>query len=373
MNVQISADISRKLPSKNFDAGSTISIDVPRDSVFKYLQMRLVGAVQTTFASGTPVASNQSIMSDLINYIDIIANGSFTIKNVTPWMMHIQQLLATGDFGERKASAGASAASPAENVTADSKFVYGTTTQYSSVVESIIIPFENSLAGAGRMGTLWDTRGLASAEMKISTAAFSALLGYGNTAPVSYGNSTLQIQTESIETQNIPLNIYFSAYKQTTKSVNFTAQTSDFLVDINRGNFLQGLMFEAHDGAAGSATTASGKVLSDVLLTQIKLIINGSLFIQNTDFNSLQSKNRNRFGLNAPFSGNVSLLTGMAYMDLLTPQGGEKFGAVDSAQNVQAPDVDSVQCSLSTASGATYTATASVKIMTSEIVPAGSN
>lgn len=373
MQVKVSADISRKLPSKNFDAGSTISIDVPRDSVFKYIQQRLVGAVVTTFASGTPVASNQSTMNDLINYIDIVANGSFTIKNVTPWMMHIQQLIATANFGERKASAGASAASPAENVTADGKFTYGTTGQYTSVVESIIIPFENSLAGAGRMGTLWDTRGLASAEIKISTAAFSALLGYGNTAPVVYSGSTLQIQTETIETQNIPLNIYFSAYKQTTKSVNFTAQTSDFLVDINRGNYLQGLMFEAHDGAAGTATTASGKVLSNTLLSTIKLIINGSLYLQNTDFNSLQSKNRNRFGIDAAFASNVSLYDGMAYLDLLTPAGGEKFGAVDSAQNVQAPDVDSVQCALSTTAGATYTATASVKIMTSEIVPAGSN
>ena len=96
MQVKVSSDISRQLPSKNFDAGSTISIDVPRDSVFKYLQQRLVGAVQTTFGSGTPVADNQSTMNNLINYIDIVANGSFTIKNVTPWMMHIQQLLATG-------------------------------------------------------------------------------------------------------------------------------------------------------------------------------------------------------------------------------------------------------------------------------------
>lgn len=369
MQVNVTSDINRTLTQLPFIEGATLSLNIPRDSVFKYLQIRLVGAVQTTFASGTPVADNQSTMSNLINFIDIIANGSFNIKNVTPWMMHVQSLLATGDFGVRKASAAAAAASPAENVTADSKFVYGTTTQYTSVVESILIPFENSLAGRGRMKTMWDTRGLASAEMKVSTGAFSSLLGYGNTAPVAFANSTFVIQTGTIELQNVPQNAYFSAYKQTTKAVGFTAQTTDFALDINRGNYLQGLMFEAHDGAAGSATTATGRVLSDTLLTNIKLVINGSLYLQNTLFNSLQDMNRNRFGLNAPFANNVSLMTGMAYMDLLTPAGGEKFGDLDTAQNVQSPQVDTLQTFLSTASGATYTATASVKVMTSEIVP----
>lgn len=370
MDVKVSSDISRVLPSQSFQAGSTISVDVPRDSVFKYLQVSLVGSVVTTFASGTPVADNQSTMNNLINYIDIIANGSFTIKNVTPWMMRTQQLLATGNQGERKASAGAAAAAPVYNVTADSKFTYGTTGQITSVVESIIIPFENSLAGAGRMGTLWDTRGLASAEMRFSTAAFSSLLGFGNTAPVVYSASTLQIQIETIETQDVPLNVYFSAYKQTTKQINISAQVTDNLVDINRGNYLQGLMFEAHDGASGTTTTATGRVLSNSLLTDIKLIINGSRYVQNTNFNRLQSKNRNRYGLNAAFASNVSVFDGMAYLDLLTPKNGEKFGAVDSAQNVQAPNVDNLQVALSSDAAATYTSVAFVKIMTSEIVPA---
>jgi len=98
------------------------------------------------------------------------------------------------------------------------------------------------------------------------------------------------------------------------------------------------------------------------------LIINGVSFIQNTKFQDLQDKNRNRYGLSAPYSSNKSLLDGIAYMDLLTPASGEKYGALSSAQNVQAPQVDQVQMSLSSSGDAVYTSTASVRILTNEIV-----
>lgn len=368
MQVNITADISRRIETQSFQPSSVMAFKVPRDSVFKALQVRLIGAIQTDFASGTPVAEARSPMANLINYIDINANGGTTIKNVTPWMLHIQQLMSSVVFGVRKASAGASAASPSENVTADSKFVYGTDDQYTSIVESVMIFFENVMSSDG-MKTLWDTRGLASAEMKLATGAYSSLLGYGNTAPVIYANSTLQVQLSSVETQNIPRNIYFATWKQTTKSKSFTAQVSDDLVDISRGNFLQGLMIEAHDGAAGSATTATGKLLSNILLTELKLIINGSLYLQNTTFGDLQDKNRNRYGINAPFATNVSLLDGMAYLDLLSPKSGQKFGSIDSAQDLRAPNVDACQLAVSTSSSATYTSTAYCNIMTNEIVP----
>lgn len=368
MQVNITADISRRIETQSFQQSSVMAFKIPRDSTFKALQLRLKGALTTTFASGTPVAENRSTMANLINYIDINANGGTTLKNVTPWMMHIQQLMATVVFGVRKASAGASAASPAENVTADSKFVYGTTGQITSVVESIIIFFENVMSSDG-MKTLWDTRGLASAEMKLATGAYSALLGYANTAPVVYSDSTLQVELSSIETQSIPNNVYFATFKQTTKSKSFTAQVSDELVDINRGNFLQGIMIEAHDGAAGSTTTASGKVLSNILLTDLKLIINGSLYLQNTTFGDLQDKNRNRYGINAAYSSNVSLMDGMAYLDLLSPKSGHKFGSIHSAQDLRAPNVDSCQLAVSTSSVPSYTATAYINVMTNEIVP----
>lgn len=357
--LKITSDISRILPTKKFEEGSTISVDVPRDSVYKHLLLTLSGSVITTYGAGTPVSDDTATMNRLINSIDIISNGSFTIKSVTPWMMHIQQFMATSIFGVRRSVVGATAV---DTPNEDGAFSYGTTGQYTSVAESIFISFENVLAGKGRMNTLWDTRGLASAEIKISTASFKNLQSSANyaTAPVVYSSSTLEIQIETVETQNVPLNVFFSAWKQTTKQVAFTAQTNDFLLDVNRGNFLQGIMFETRNGD-------TDRLLSNDVLGTIKLIINGTNYLQNTTFKSLQAKNISRFGLNTPFVGGKSLIDGMCYMDLLTPAGGEKFGNLATAQNVQAPMVDQVQLSLSTAN-ADFTNTVVTRILTNEIV-----
>jgi len=363
--LKITSDISRVLPSKAFVEGATISLDVPRDSVFKHILLTMKGSVVTTFASGTPVAKDVSTLGALVNSIDIVENGSFTIKSVTPWFLHQQQLIATNDFGVRRSSAGASAS---DYPTVDAKFTFGSTTNITSVRETVLISFENVLAGKGRMDTLWDTRGLSSAELRINCNTFSNILGFGNTAPVVYSSNLLSFQFETIETQGVPTNVYFAAYKQTVKSVDFSAQTTDFLVDVNRGNYLQGLMFQANDGASGTTTTATGKVLSNELVTDLKLIINGVQHIQSTTFQGLQDKNRSRYGLNAPYVSNKSLYDGIAYMDLLTPAQGEKLGALNTAQNVQAPLVDQVQLAVSTSASATYTSTASLKIMTNEIV-----
>jgi|GEM_PF-4419569 len=363
--VNLTSDITRQLPSKAFEEASSITLDVPRDSVFKHLQVSLNGSCVTTFGSGTPLSDDTATMNRIINLISVTSNGSYTIKSVTPWMMHVQQLLANGHIGDRRASAGASATS---YPTADAGFPYGSTTNITSVNESILISFENVLAGKGRMQTLWDTRGLASAEMSLNTNSFSNLLAFGNTAPVVYSSNLFQIEVSTVETQNLPQNVKFSSFKQTTKTQDFSAQGTDTLIDINKGNYLQGLMFEARDGASGGATTNAGKQLSNTLVEGMKLILNGVNYLQNTTFKQLQQKNKNRYGLQVPFSGNRSFLDGVAYMDLLTPTAGEKFGSLATAQNVQAPAVDQVQLAVNTSSSGPYTSVANLRILTNEIV-----
>lgn len=363
--LSITTDIVRKLPSKAFVEGANITVEVSRDSVFKAFIVSLTGSIVTTFASGTPVADDTSLADRIINSIKVVSNGSTTIKNVTPWFMHVQNLMANSIFGNRRCSAGAAAvAFP----TVDAIFTFGTTTQITSVQESFTIFMENVLAGKGRMSTLWDTRGLSSAEINISCGSFANILGYGNTAPVVWSSNLFSIGIETVELQNVPLNAYFSQYKQTTKEIAFTAAANDFLVDINRGNFLQGIMLQARDGAAGTATTATGRVLSNTLVTDLKLIINGTRQPKNTTFQELQNRNKSQYGLNVPYSSNKSVLDGIAYMDLLNPSVNSKFGDLQSAQDCRAPLVDQVQLAISTNSAATYTATAKVAIMTNEVV-----
>jgi len=360
---RIISERQRQLQLVNLDPSSVFTRELPRDTVLKYLQLRLSGALVTTYASGTPVADAQSTFDNLIANISISVNGSRTVKSVRPHLMAMQQLLFTSQNNERKASAGASASF---NPTVDGGFVYGTSSQITSFAESILIAFENIAAKTGKESTWLNLKGVASAEIRFTSRAFSSLLGFGNTAPVNYAVSTqpVQIAITTVEAQDIDPQTYFSDFKQTTKEESFSSQASGRLIDINRGNYLQGVMFFAQDGAAGSSTTASGKLASNLLLTNIKLKINGQIDIKSTTFLQLQAENRNKLGVIAPYASNVSRLDGVAYLDML------RDGDLTTALDVRPPMVDQVQLDVDTraASEVSYTNPAIVTIMTNEIV-----
>lgn len=358
----IISERQRKLQQVPFVASSLLSRDLPRDTVLKHLQLRLSGNIVTTFASGTPISNAESTFDNLVSRIDIVINGSRTVKNVRPHLMAMQQLMAMGQNNERASSAGASASI---YPTVDGGFQFGTTGQVSSVRESVLLSFENTMAKEGAESTWLNLKGVASAEIKFTTAdPNSALLGFGNTCPLVTSSNNFVIDILTIEAQDVPPSILFSDWKQTTKELTYSAQVTESLVDINRGNLLQGIMFFTKNGAAGSATTATGKLASNNVLTDIKLILNGQTSIKVTDFYSLQAENKNRFGIFAPQASNVSRLDGIAYLDML------RKGDLSTALDVRPPEVDQVQLSLSTgtASNVSYTNPVSITVMTNEIV-----
>lgn len=355
----------RTLQSIIFAENNILSRDLPRDTVLKGLQLRLSGAVTTTFGSGTPVADALSTFDNIIPRIDVVVNGSRVVKSVRPYLMRMQQLFTTQILGERKASAAAGAAA-GNNPTADAGFVYGTTGQITTVAESIYLPFEMVYCdiSIGREATWLNLKGVSSAELRLTCGAFSTLLGFGNTAPVVFSASTMSVGITTIEAQDVPPNVMFSDWKQTTKELSFSAQTTSYPIDINRGNKLSGIMIFARDGAAGSATTASGKLRSNLAVTNLSLKVNGQTDIQSTTFLALQAENRNRYGVNAPYSGGVSLMDGVAHMNMLARKD------ISTALDVRPPMVDQVQLYIDTADASTvsYTNPVSVTVMTEEIV-----
>ncbi len=359
------SDRQRKLQSLTFGPNVVLSRDLPRDTVLKSLQLRLSGAVQTTYASGTPVADAQSIFDNLIPRVDVVVDGSRVVKSVRPHLMRLQQLLSTGVQAERRSSAGAAAAT--DNLpTADGGFTYGTTTQYTTVAESIFIYFEMIFAepGLGREATWLNLKGVASAEVRLFTASYSALLGFGNTAPVTYGNSTLAVDIITREAQDVEPQYRFGDWKETTKTIALSSQTSNYAIDINRGNKLTGIMLFTQDGAAGSATTATGKNASNLVVTNIALKLNGMTDIKATDFKALQAENRSDYGVVAPFASNVSALDGCAHMNLLARRD------LSTALSVQMPAVDNAQLFVDTnsASNVSYTNPVQITVMTQELV-----
>lgn len=218
--------------------------------------------------------------------------------------------------------------------------------------------------GIGREATWLNLKGVSSAELRLTCAAFSTLLGFGNTAPVVYSASTLLIDIVTTEAQDVPPNIVFSDWKQTTKEITFSAQTTDFAIDINRGNKLAGLLMLARDGAAGTATTASGKLASNLAVTSLSLKVNGQTDIKSTTYQQLMAENRARYGVNAPMASNVSILDGVAHMSFIARKD------ITTALPVMPPLVDNVQLfvSTNTSSNVSYTNPVSLTIQTEEIV-----
>lgn len=359
------SDRKRKLQSIIFAENQILSRDLPRDTVLKGLTLRLSGSVITTYGSGTPVADALSTFDNIIPRIDVVINGSRVVKSVRPYALRMQQLFTTQILAERKSSAAATAAA-GNNPTVDAGFTYGTTTQLTTAAETIYLPFEMVYAdiGMGREATWLNLKGVASAELKLTCAAFSTLLGFGNTAPVVFTSSTFSVEITTSEAQDVPPEVYFSDWKQTTKELTFNAQTSNYAIDINRGNRLSGIMLIARDGAAGSATTATGKLLSNLLVTNFSLKVNGQSDIQTSSFLSQQALNRAQYGVNAPFASNRSLMDGVCHINLLARKD------LSTALDVSPPLVDNVQLFIDTGAAAdvSYTNPAALTVMTEEIV-----
>lgn len=359
------AERQRKLQALTFQEGQILSRDLPKDTVLKSIQLRLSGSVVTTFGSGTPVADAFSTFDNLVSRIDVIVDGSRTVKSVQPKMMRTQQLYSSGVIAERLASAGAAIAT--DNLpTATAAFQYGTTGQYSTAAESISVPFEHVYCapGMGREATWLNLKGVASAEVRLTCGSFSALLGFGNTAPVVYSSSTFIVDISTREAQDVPPQVRFSDWKQVTQEKTFSAETSDSAIDINRGNKLSGILILARNGAAGTATTATGKLASNLAVTKMSLRVNGQSDIKSTTFKELQAENRAMYGVKADFASNVSLLDGFAHMNFLARQD------ISTALDIRPPMVDNCQLVISTntAANVSYTNPVSITIMSEEIV-----
>lgn len=355
----ITADKTRLIEQGILNASSSVSIDVMKDTVYLHWLFEVFGSVQTTYASGSPVADDTSIMSRLISFIKVDAGGDYVLKNINPWFLHMQSLIGSGVFNNRFCETGATPQNPHELDT-DAKFVYGSTTQYTTFSEAVLISFENVLANQGRKDTWLDARGLSSLTCELNTLALSNLLEAGNNAPVVYSNADIKYRLTSIETQQVPLNVKFSVWKQSQRTVPLVG-AGEAVFDIVKGNYLQSIAFLVRDGN-------TGKSLSNAAVEQIAYIINGDKYPQQTTFQDIQKRNRERYGINAPFIGGASVMDGFCYMDLLIPIGNEKLGSLSTAQNLLAPLTDSSRISLTGSSQATYTNPVEVTMQFNEIV-----
>lgn len=368
MNGGIASEQRRSLPVVTYTGkAGLVSLDLPKDTCIKRIEIRLKGQHDVTYASGSPIGAPQGFMGRwLSGGISVVANGSRYVKAVDPYLLRCEQHIITGFSPERSYSSSASAPTTFIGQTEmpfGAAEVIPATTQFVVANETVTIFFENQFAyNFGAQASLFNTRGLSSCVMNFNFTDISNIQR-DETSPVAvtYGNINLSLSVVLVESPDVDTDARFLDYKQTFKRVQFSSQTSAGAIDLPRGNLLCGLSILVNDGDAN-------KTLSDKALTLIELRANGSRVLQASSFLDLQQSYRASKGVYAP-KGTASAsvthaLQGFAFMNLL------KNGDIRTALDSKSFDQLQLLCTTAASTGvdaATYTNPVTVTVQTHEL------
>lgn len=293
---------------------SVLSVKLPLDTCLKGILIRLSGTTVYTFASAVS-ALETSIFDNLVSRIEVVAGGERTIKNVKPHMVQMLSIYVRGVQPERRASAAAAAAYQ-NNPLADSGMVFGTTTQTTTVLEALYLPFECLVASDSERSATWlDTRGLPSCDLRMYTNTLNGLDRSGN-ATFTNLPSTVSFEITTVEAKDFVQSTKFD-WKQTVLVDTLASQVTDRRLDLPRGNKVTGVaMFCIQDSSGVDATVANRKKPNNNSVDTIKFRKNGREIFSST-FRSIFSDNQSRGGMNTPFATNISRRDGWAFIDFL--------------------------------------------------------
>jgi hypothetical protein len=364
----VASQFNRRLSQVSFRANSVQTLDIPRDDVIKRINLRLTGSQSVTFASGSPVIGGFGIFPGICSRIDVVQNGQDTIKSLDLQLLRMMNLVATGEVPERAITkqAGAFSTRLAQTELEFGGSAYQATTGFMLFNEALTIYFEYPFAyEVGKNVSLWNTKGLSSAELRFAFNTMDGMQEYGVGATVTYADDLVPaIDVELVTAPSIPRDQDFMLYKQTVRRYSFSAESRDYLVDLPRGNKITGLHIMVRNGD-------TNKRLSDIALKDIQLLINGQRIIQRTTFLTMQQAVRQRFGLRSvkgtAAQGISHNMQGYAYLHLV--RDGDVRSALDTSI---AAGVDQVQLALTTApssgtDAATYTNGVEVSILVDEL------
>lgn len=358
----MSIEKTRKLQSVTLTGSGVVSRDLPKDTYIKGINLQLRGSITTTYGSGSPASRVDGILNSLVSNISVVINGGRTVKSVTP---HITRMMNFFNKGLQSARGSSAAGTESYLPTTDGTFVFGTTGQLTTVNEAGYIPFEFiwSKDESERALTWLKTKGTTSAEIRFNQNSYSSLQSAANTAPVVYSASTLRIDisiVEAVPTDKEEPFVSRFDFRQTTKQQPFTAQSTGTQIEINRNASLAGIWLYANDGAAGSSTTATDRLPSNNLITDVNLKANGSYDAFTSTFLELQQINRQQYGINASYASNVTPIDGIAHMNFIK-------NSINDAFNTKGLDSLYLYLSTNTSTFVSYSNPAMVWIQTDEI------
>ena len=310
---------------KPYTGDGSVEFDLPLDflALIKIF-IRMYGNLIATFASGTPVARQGSVMNSVLSSIRLSIGGD-VIKSASPEMFRIQNLLVNKFAPMLRATAGASATNnAATDIAGGASVSYGTTGQYQNFEEHLtlfcMIPWVEKLSE--QYSTAVRTKGLTECKLELVQQAALTIRDGANTAPVVYsGLSALKfvVDYEELkedakgELDNESFYKSLETYRQIQQSHTFSGENDTNTVDLNgRTGRIMCQIFKLRDGAAGSATTATSKLANDAIITKMDVWGDDSERYADSSWRGFKGVMKQLKGYSAPLTNGVGEDTGVS-------------------------------------------------------------
>lgn len=338
------------------------SYQLPNDILaLAQLEVLLYGFLTATYGSGTPVAKYGSVLHSLVETINVM-RGSDAFKSASPETLGYENALLNKNFNVIRSSAGATGTNdPQADVTT---VPHGTTGQVMSFREQLTIHFAYPHAHTKEeyFNTCFRTTNIPTATVQIIQKPYLNIRDDKNTAPVVYSADALYLQFNIVEYVGLgaeALNLE-NDYRQEEMTASYTAKTKD-IQKLPRYGALSSIIMTARDGASGSATTATSKLLNDNLITTVKLVKNQEIIVD-SNWKDLKDQTKSLFGVQFPKVAGVARDDGMAGI-FFTKNGFRDL--VDITQ--ESASVANLVLETNDNSNVTYTEGAFLRILVSQI------
>jgi hypothetical protein len=309
-----------------FVSGQTVSLDLPRNHVFKSVYLRLTGSLVITGGTGTGVFNSEQPMS-LIRSIAVVRNGSDVLQRADGGtFFNLARINSDGDPQSVPVSAKTAA-----------------TYAFSADIPIDFASWRMSNPGS----TLLRAVGTSSLRLDVTWGTTLDIISLGDATTLAF-NPAPQVEVFTEEIMDLTGDFGDKLITITTRAIAIAS--TQFTIDLPVGPFYRRLILKTMDTPAGATSLAR---LSDAIVNRVRIISDGSFFhTDRMSWAALQGMNKRNYAL-------VALLPGYSVVDFA--EDGNPGGLIDTrgASSFQ------VELDVSLGTGATQ-----VQVIQEQLVPA---
>lgn len=323
----------RNIQTATYAAGTTQTLDLPRDAVYHIIQLSFAGTfVNVQGASGTGVIFDDCFPFSILKNIRLLRNGSDVVYQGSGCLLAKEHYYLNEQFPHARlytlatsvetlllSSAGLALGGKGVTVPANDEGIgmtqvqFATTTSASSTT-TVNFDFQMDLylqIGPEDLyyGTLVDARRLATYQLELSYANVTdvSIAGTANTNTIAATGRILSYDQDNLDTD-----IDFGTFKRSQLSfTNLTYGSANQQILLPRGNYFHGMIIETYAQKAASTTVLSHE--NGVIQTIINRI-NSNFQLRQFNFEDIQRKNQ-ADGCSVPaFTGSRGCPNGSAYL-----------------------------------------------------------